>query len=59
MTLRSPSGSSVYLIFLLIDTSAFPPVAGSKNQNDIMPKRKSNGQDSAVDPAKAVVPRLT
>jgi hypothetical protein len=46
------------LIVLLIDTPAFPPVTGSKNPNDIMAKRESNGQDSSVDPAETIQPLL-
>jgi len=51
----SPRGSSVYLIFPLINAPTFPPVAGSKNTNNIMAKRKSNGQDPTIDPAKTVI----
>jgi hypothetical protein len=46
------------LIVLFIDAPAFPPVTGSKNPNDIMAKRESNGQDSTVDPTETVQPLL-
>src|SRR5712691_2111403 len=52
-TLGFPRGSSVYLIFPLIYSLAFPPVAGAKNSNDIVPVGKPDGQDPAFDLAEA------
>jgi hypothetical protein len=46
----------VYLIFLLIDSPAFPPVTGSENPNRVVAKREPYGQDSAVDPTETVMP---
>jgi len=45
----------MYLILPLINSPAFPPVASSKYPNDIMPKCKSDGQNSAGDPAETVM----
>src|SRR5258708_38179992 len=58
-TLGFPRGSSVYLIFPLIYPLAFPPVAGAKNPNDIVPVGEPDGQDPAFDLAEAVEPLFT
>src|SRR5258705_8166324 len=54
-TLGLPKGSSVYLIFALIDSLTFAPIARSKNPNDIGAVRKSCGEDAATHFAKAEV----
>lgn len=56
--MRSPRGSSVYLIIPLIDLFPFPPVAGSEYSNGIVAKRKPHGQDSTVDPTEAIMASL-
>src|SRR5258708_32935700 len=58
-TLGFPRGSSVYLIFSLICSPAFPPVPGAKNPNDIVPVGEPDGQDPAFDLAETVEPLFT
>src|SRR5882672_10346281 len=58
-TLGFPRGSSVYLIFSLIYSLAFPPVAGAKNPNDIVAIGKPDRQDPAFDLAETVEPLFT
>src|SRR6266699_466721 len=58
-TLGFPRGSSVYLIFSLIYSPAFPPVGGAKNPNDIVAIGKPDRQDPAFDLAEAVEPLFT
>src|SRR5207237_638294 len=57
-TLRSPRGSFVYLIFSLIDSLSFPPVAGPENPNDRVAVCEPDRQDPVVDPTEAVIPLL-
>src|SRR5665647_813226 len=45
----SPRGSSVYLIFVLINCLAFPPVTGAKNANDTAAIGEANGNDTLFD----------
>src|SRR2546430_5074121 len=54
-TLILPSGSSVYLILLLIDPSAPPQIARSDDPNDIVAIREPHRDDRAADDAEAVV----
>src|SRR5712691_1163415 len=58
-TLGFPRGSSVYLIFSLIYSLAFPPVAGAKNPNDIVAVGKPDRQDPAFDLAETGEPLFT
>jgi len=55
-TFRFPRGSSVYLIFSLINSLALSPITSSKNSNHIVTIHKSNGQNPDFDPAETVVP---
>ena len=48
-TLKSPSGSSVYFIFALINCLAFPPVTGAKDAYDTAAIGKADGEDAALD----------
>src|SRR5947199_5176434 len=47
ITLRSPSGSSVYLVFSLIELLPFPPVACSEYPDLAPAARKPNSQHAA------------
>src|SRR6266700_3636308 len=53
--LISPSGSSVYFIFVLINRLAFPPVTGSQNANNVVPIRKPYRDNAISDLAKTIV----
>ena len=53
-----PKGSSVYLIFLLIDFLTSPPITGANDPNDAAAVRKSDGHNSITDFPKAVIPLL-
>ena len=55
MTSRFPSGSSVYLIFTLIDLFPFPPVAGTNNADGGSPICKSDGENTVTNLSKAIV----
>src|SRR5579859_3441813 len=57
-TFGSPSGSSVYLIFPLIDSPSFPPIAGSEDPDYIVTVGKPDGENPAVNPTKTVVAQL-
>src|SRR5437879_3369429 len=57
-TLGFPRGSSVYLIFSLIDSLSFTPIACTVNTDYIIAVGESNRDNAAADPAKAVVPPL-
>jgi hypothetical protein len=48
----------VYLIFALIDSLAFAPIAGAEDSYDTGAVRKPDGQYSASDIAEAEVPLL-
>src|SRR5712691_11253025 len=58
-TLGFPRGSSVYLIFPLINPLAFPPVSGAEDPNDIVAIGKPDRQDPAFDLAETVEPLFT
>lgn len=58
MILRSPRASSVYLIFALIHHSAFPPVPGANDSNDVMAVGKPNRHDPTAHKAKAIMTLL-
>ena len=49
MTLGSPIGSFVQLIFPLINDLSLAPVAGTKNANDARAVSDSNGQSAVSD----------
>lgn len=51
-------GSSVYLIFSLINTLPFSPIASSIDSNDILPVGKPDRKDPSFHPAKTVVTLL-
>ena len=57
-TLSLPSGSSVYLIFELIDAFALSPIAGSKYANDAGSICEADRHDRSADSAKAEEPCL-
>jgi hypothetical protein len=48
----------VYLIFSLIDSLSFAPVACSENSDDIVAVGKPNGENPTANPAETVVPQL-
>jgi hypothetical protein len=56
MTFKSPRGSSVYLIFSVIDSLAPSPVTGTKDSNKAPPVSKANRENALSNLAKAVVP---
>jgi hypothetical protein len=58
MTFSSPSGSSVYLIFSVINSLAPSPVTSAKDSNDTLAVGKANREDAAPNLAKAVIPLL-
>ena len=55
ITLSSPSGSSVYVIFVRIDLSSLAPVAGTENSYGASTVGKSDGEDTATNSAETVV----
>jgi len=57
-TLRFPRGSSVYLIFPLIDVLALSPVAGPEDPDHVLAVREADRQDPAFDPPEAVMALL-
>ena len=57
-TLIFPRGSSVYLIFALIDAFALSPIAGSKYANDARSICEADRHDRSADLAKAEEPCL-
>lgn len=57
-TLRSPRGSSVYLIFSLIDSFPLSPVAGPENPDHVLAVRETDRQDPALHPPEAVMALL-
>jgi len=57
-TFSSPSGSSVYLIFPVIDPLASSPVTGTKDSNYTLTVREPNGENTVSNLAKAVIPLL-
>ena len=58
MTLGSPIGSFVYLVFLLINRPAFAPVAGSENSDHVEPVRKTHRHHPASHIPEAEIPPL-
>src|SRR5258708_1719581 len=58
-TLGFPRCSSVYLILPIIYPLAFPPLAGTKNQNDIVEIGNPDRQDPDFDLAETVEPLFT
>jgi len=46
MTLTSPMGPSVYVIFLLIDPFAFPPIARAEDADGAFPIRKPDSENA-------------
>ena len=46
MTLTSPMGPSVYVIFLLIDPFAFPPISCAEDANDAFPIREPDCENT-------------
>src|SRR5436190_18066678 len=52
-TLGLPSGSSVYLIFALIDSFTFLPIARAENSDDTGAVRESYGQNATARLAEA------
>ena len=46
-TLRSPMGSSVYLIFSLIDSFSFTPIAGSVDADYVLSVSEANREDAS------------
>jgi hypothetical protein len=57
-TFSLPSGSSVYLIFSVINSLTPSPVTGTKDSNDTLAVSKADRQDATPNFAKAVVPLL-
>lgn len=57
MTLAS-IGSSVYLIFALINSLAFPPVAGAEDTNHASAIGKPDSQNAALDLAETEISLL-
>jgi len=58
-TLGLPRGSSVYLIFPLINPLAFPPVAGAEDPNDVVAIGEPDRHDPAFHLAETVEPLFT
>ena len=54
-----PSGSSVYLIFSLINSLALTPIPGTEDSNDVFAICESDRQDPAFNLTETVVPLLT
>jgi len=50
-----PIGSSVYLIFVVIDLLSSPPVAGTKNGYDAGAIGEANSQNAGIDTSKAEI----
>src|SRR5207248_54209 len=59
ITLRSPSGSSVYLIFSLIELLPFPPVACSEYPDLAPTVRKPNSQHATSNLSETVISFFT
>ena len=58
MTFGSPIGSSLYLIFLLIDGLSLSPITGADDPDDVRPPGKANCHDTAINNAEAEVALL-
>jgi hypothetical protein len=56
MTFSSPIGSSVYLIFVLINTFSFPPVAGTEYADGTPTIGKADRKDTTANFSEAVKP---
>jgi hypothetical protein len=54
MTSNLPMGSSVYLIFSLINCLAFTPIAGAEDADGAVAVSKSHGQHATFDHAEAI-----
>jgi hypothetical protein len=50
-----PIGSSVYLIFVVIDLLSFPPVAGTENTHDAGAIGEANSKNAGLDTSKAEI----
>ena len=59
MTLSFPRGSSVYLIFSLINSLALAPVTGADDSDNVFAVCEPDRQNAAFDLAEAVIPLLT
>ncbi len=58
-TLGLPKGSSVYLIFALIELLSPPPIAGTKDANNALSIGESDGEYATAHRAKAEVALFT
>ena len=59
ITLKSPRGSFVYFFFSFIDCFPLSPKPSAKNTDRLATAGKPNGQNSVLNPAKAVISFFT
>src|SRR6185503_8544310 len=57
-TFRSPKGSSVYLIFSLIDSLSFPPVTRAMDADDVPAVGEPDRENAGTHLPEAVIPLL-
>jgi len=58
MTLTSPIGPSVYVIFLLIDSFAFPPISCAEDADDTFAIREPDRENAFAHATQTEVARL-